>query len=391
MPYRQQDCRLKTSSILPVRDSVNTLGRISTKIAATCRHMSPEIGHLGSTMSSFSKLDRASQLAVLAAREATCQAGIDQSHPRTGVILGSSRGTFSKYLEAVETLQRHRMSPLLAAHGTAASISGSIAQHWKLDRLSGTVSAACASAAHAIAYAAEKIILGDADIMITGGTDACLHPAVLGPLASAGVLGSNADDALACRPFDKDRNGLIPGEGAGCLILEAAETAAKRGAKPLATLRGWAVRNDLGGRTGVTKDGSVLHSAMNEAIHLARLSANRIDYINAHGTGTKLNDLAEANAISRFQCDASPPIPVSSTKPVTGHCLGATPALEAIITISALRSGTLPPTMGCLSQDPECQIDLIAAKSLSKGAEVALSNSLGFWGNVATLVIQATP
>ena len=348
-----------------------------------------EIDHLSSRKGAFSRLDRVSQLAGLAVEEAVDQAGITTNHPRTGVIFGSSRGTFSKYLEAVEATRHRRISPLLAANGIAASISGSIAHRWKLESHSATVSTACASAAHAIACAAERIILGDADTMITGGTEACLHPAVLGPLAAAGVLGSHADDALACRPFDLDRNGLVPGEGAGCLVLEAAETASKRGARPIAFLRGWATKTDLGGRTGVTVDGSSLLATMSEAVRLAGLSADQIDYISAHGTGTKLNDLTEAKAIAKFQCDATRPIPVSSTKPVTGHCLGATPALEAIITISALDSCILPPTVGCLSQDPECQIALVTAGSLKKSAQVALLNSLGFWGNLATLVIQS--
>jgi len=350
----------------------------------------PDIKAVLSTQRELRKLDRSAQLAGIAVEEAMQQAGLETGSQRSGVIFGTSRGTLEKYMEAVNSVERGRMRPLLAATGTTASISGSIAYNWKLGGPSATVSTACASAAHAIGIAAEKILLGDADIMIAGGTDACLHPTALGSLAAANVIGSHDDDQLVCRPFDQDRNGLLPGEGAGCLILESAESAINRGVKPLAILRGWAMGGDTGSRTGVTEDGSGLLKIMNSATELAGISADEIQYINAHGTGTRMNDLAEANAIASYQSDNKNAIPVSSTKPITGHCLGATPALEAIMTISALRKGVLPISMGCLSQDPKCQIDLITGETRRSSAEIGLSNSLGFWGHIATLLLESS-
>ena len=345
----------------------------------------PDITDVISEDRSLRKLDRTGQLSGLAVEEAMTQAGLERENSRAGVILGTSRGTLSKYMEAVNSMNRKKMRPLLAATGTMASISGSIVNRWGLQGPAMTVSSACASAVHAIASAAETILLGDADIMIAGGVDACLHPSVLGVLSAADVFGSDEDDQLVCRPFDKDRNGMLLGEGAGCLILESARSAMQRGAKPLAILRGWSLGSDGDARTGVDEQGDVILRTMQNSAQVASISAADIGYINAHGTGTPMNDIAEANAIESFQVDGQP-IAVSSTKPITGHCLGATPALEAILTIKSLNEGLLPATMGCLAQDPKCKIDVIMQEPRRSDAQFALSNSLGFWGHTGTLL-----
>lgn len=334
------------------------------------------------------KLDRTVQLAWLAADAAWRQSGLDIHPERTGIVAGTSRGPLDKFLEAVASVQRGRVAPSLAVSGTLASISGALAQRFEMQGPSATLSATCASGALAIANAAEQILLGKADAMLAGGTEACLHPVVLAQLAAAGILGSHADPHQACRPFDRTRNGLVPGEGSAFLMLESAHTAAARGARPLALLRGWAVGVDPAGRAGVGAEGETLARMTRLALGAAGISPEQVDYINAHGTGTVLNDRAEARAVQRLLGTRAVDTPCSSTKPVTGHCLGATPALEAVLCIEALGRQLVPPTANCHQPDPECAIQMQPLVAHPRRLRTVMSNSLGFWGYHASLVFS---
>jgi 3-oxoacyl-[acyl-carrier-protein] synthase II len=284
-------------------------------------------------------------------------------------------------------LDQRRLPPSLSADCTFAVLSGALAQALRCEGPGATVSATCASGAYAVALAAEQLLLGKADACLVGAAEAPLVPTVIAQLQSAGVLGSHPDPRLTSRPFDQTRNGLCLGEGAAFLMLETADAARRRGARPLARLAGWGLCVDDSGRAGVSESGGGMVSSARQALESAGLTAAEIGYVNAHGTGTLMNDRAEAAALRQlFGANAIPPC--SSTKPVTGHCLGATPALEAVICIEALRRQIIPPTLNCHQPDPECATNLRRLQPQPARFRHALSNSLGFWGYHAALVFS---
>jgi len=207
-------------------------------------------------------------------------------------------------------------------------------------------------------------------------------------LMAARVTGWHDDPRLTCRPFDLTRNGLMMGEGAGFLVLETESAANRRNAAILARLSGWGCGIDAGGRTGVTADGEGLVRVVESALARAELSPQSIGYVNAHGTGTRLNDSVEARALNTVFGEGAVP-PISSTKPITGHCLGATAAIEAVIAIEALRSGSFPPTANHEQRDPECNLDVISGAPRDLPARAVLSTSLGFWGAQAALIFES--
>ena len=329
------------------------------------------------------KLDRAIQLALAAASSAWEQAGLQESvipSERIGLVVGSSRGPRGKWMEESKSVL-----PSDAASSTIASLSGALSQIFSLRGPCFTVSATCASGAAAIALGAQQILLDAADVMLVGGTDAPLHGMAVAQLEAAGVLGHHEDPDKTCRPFDESRNGICLGEGAGFLVLESSRIKKSRSPKPLARLTGWATQMENAGRAGVGEQGETLARTMISALQMAELPPEGIHYINAHGTATVMNDQAEANAIKKVFGINAPPC--SSTKPVTGHCLGATPALEAVLCIEALRHQMIPPTANCFA--PGCGIDVVPLQARSATLQNVLSNSLGFWGHHAALVFSS--
>lgn len=339
---------------------------------------------------SIRKLDRCTQMAWLAAHRAWQQAQLTGAYApvRIGIMVGSSRGPFGKVGESLARLGQPNYPPSLSANSTFASLSGVLAQNFNLQGPSATISATCASGAFAIGLAAEQILLGKVDAMLVGGAEAPLAPAILAQLQAAGVLGSHAEAARTCRPFDATRNGLVLGEGSAFLILESAHTAAARQAKALARLSGWCLNLAHSGRTGVDETGTSLRQVMAQALQLAGLDPDQIDYVNAHGAGTKMNDSAEAQAIVKLFGLRAATVPCTSTKPITGHCLGATPALEAVLCIEALRRQRLPPTANCAQPDPLCPLNTNPANAPAHRISNVLSNSLGFWGYLASLIFS---
>ena len=357
------------------------------------------------------RLDPSVQFALGAAAEALGEAGLAEKHgfcldpERLGVAVGTSRGCQAQWEVAQQVLAGGRRGrPTMAATTTLAALSGAVAQLAGARGPGLTVSATCASGAAAIGYAAGQLLLGHAEVMLAGGADAVQNGLVFPGMAAAGLLGSHEDAGRVCRPFEASRNGLLLGEGAGFLVLERASHAAARGAVPLARLAGWAMTvHDGAGKTGLSEDGAALAGAMRRALTMAGCgcrfpdspewsdppfsrSPPEISYVNAHGTGTPLNDRAEVAALRAVFGNRMPP--VSSTKPVTGHCLGATPVLEAVIAIAALRGGWLPPQPDFQEVDPAlAPLDVPQSLARTMESGMVMSNSLGFWGYHASLIL----
>lgn len=337
------------------------------------------------------RVDAAAQYALHAGRQAAAQAGLFDkpvAAGRLGVIGGTSRGPLGKWEEASQLWRSgRRMKPTLAATTTLAAGAGALGQVLGAQGPSWVVSAACASGAYAIAAAAEQILLGHADVMLAGGADESLNAVVVAGLEAAGVLArGEGDPAGWCRPFGEGRTGLVPGSGAGALVLESLSSAVRRGVTPLAVLSGWSVGMDAEGLAGMHPAGAGLQRTMRGALALAGLMPEDIGYINAHGTGTVTNDAAEAAALTAVFGPRTPP--VSSSKSITGHCLGATAALEAALCVEALRRSCLPPALPASTTDPAC-----AALTFSRGGAApelrhALSNAAAFWGFHASLVFS---
>lgn len=332
------------------------------------------------------KVDISVLMGIHAASEAWKQAAVDGvPDAEISVVAGTSRGPHQVWMATDDALRSgKRVLPRLAAAGTIASLSGAIAQVTGARGPGTTVSATCASGAVAIAQAAEMLALGRTRVALAGGADAPLNPGVLLGMQSAGLLGRHEDAALACRPFDRKRNGLLPGEGSGFLVLERASSARDRGAKVLGTLSGWATATEGEGRAGVATDGRALARVLASALDLAGIAPCEVDYVNAHGTGTMLNDAAEAAALGTAFASGIPPI--SSTKAVTGHCLGASPALEAVICIQALQRGWLPASVN--TAQPGFDLPFVTGTGRRAPLRHAVSASLGFWGYHAALVFS---
>ena len=338
------------------------------------------------------KMDRCVQMALAATRQAWSDAGLDENSlppERIGIISGTSRGPLEKIGESARLLDHGRMLPSLAANSTVACLSGALGHILGVRGAGFTVSATCASAAMAIALGAQQILTGSVDVVVAGGAEASFQPLLVSQLSVAGLLGSHEDPDRVCRPFDVTRDGILLGEGAAFIVLESALSARRRGAKIHARLAGWALGIDSAGRSGVSESGEGLLQVMNPALRLAGLDSTQVDYCNTHGTGTQLNDRAEARAMAHLMSESEKGIPCSSTKPITGHCLGATPAIEAVISIQTIRHQCLPPTINCEQPDPECALDIIPDKSRVAPVRAVMSNSLGFWGKHASLIFTS--
>lgn len=362
-----------------------SLAAESPELFAVCT--APPIDTSSPEFRSVRKSDRCAQMALHAANQAWKQAALRDAYPseRIGVLVGSSRGPLEKMEKSFASLQRGDIMPTLSAQSSLGSLSGTLAQSFGVTGPCAVISATCASASFAIGFAAEQLLLGKADAMLVGGAEAPLHAVVLAQLQASGVLGTHEDPAKTCRPFDATRNGMVLGEGSAFLVLE--RLGARAGAIPLAQLTGWSMTTESSGRTGMQQDGSSVVRAMREAMELAQLSPRDIGYIHAHGSGTMLNDLAESAALKNVFGDRG--VPCSSTKPLTGHCLGATPALGAVLCIEALRHQKLPPAMNCEQPDPQCPVQLVTTKTQPQAFTSVLSNAIGFWGYHSTLIFSS--
>lgn len=341
------------------------------------------------------RLGRASQLALAATKLALEDGRLDlaqEDRGRIGVVIGTGIGNIEALTENYDIfLQRGstRVSPFFVPMFMPNAVVGEISIEWGLRGPNyGTVSA-CASSNHAIGLAADMIRYGYADVMVCGGTESVLHPLTFAGFDQMGALSRRNDEPQrASRPFDRDRDGFVVGEGAGILILESLEHARARGAYIYAELASIGMTADAGHITAPDEHGEGACRAMRMALERAGVRPEEADYINAHGTATPLGDISETRAIKRLFGPHAYELAVSSTKSQIGHLLGAAGAVEAIATLMALDRGLLPPTINLESPDPECDLDYVPNKARPANVEVALSNSLGFGGHNSTIVLR---
>ncbi|WP_035292997.1 beta-ketoacyl-ACP synthase II [Clostridium sp. KNHs214] len=340
------------------------------------------------------RMDRYCQLAMVAAEEAVKDSKLDLekiNKERFGVLVGSGvggiltlEGEHKKLLEKGPSRVSPFMIPMLIGNMAA----GNIAIKFGAKGPCTTVVTACATGTNAIGDAFRLIEHGYADVVIAGGSEGSITPLTVAGFASLTALSKSEDPKRASIPFDKERDGFVIGEGAGIVVLESLEHAKKRGAKIYAEMKGYSMTCDAYHITSPAPDGEGGARAMKLAIEDAGIKEEDIDYINAHGTSTPYNDKFETAAIKNVFGERAYKIPVSSTKSMTGHLLGAAGAVEAIICIRALQEGFIPPTVGYKVKDEECDLDYVPNVGRKQDITYALSNSLGFGGHNATIIIK---
>jgi 3-oxoacyl-[acyl-carrier-protein] synthase II len=342
------------------------------------------------------RMDRFSQFAVAAASQAVSQSGLDFSKEdpyRMGSIVATGIGGIKEIEEQHAVLLNKapmRISPFTVPRLMANAAAGNIAIRYGLRGPNFCVVSACASSNHAIGEAFCNIVSGRSDVMITGGTEAALTPVGLASFCAARSLSLRNDNPTAAsRPFDKDRDGFVLAEGAGILVLEEYEHAKKRNAPIYAEMLGYAATDDGNHITAPLPDGAGAAKAMELALKDAQLPPEKVDYINAHGTGTELNDIAETSAIRSVFGGHAYKLMVSSTKSAHGHLLGASGAVELIVCVEAIKKSIVPPTINLDNVDERCdaKIDFVPLKPREKKVGVAMSNSFGFGGHNASLII----
>ena len=309
---------------------------------------------------------------------------------RIGVIVGSGIGGLPRIEETqTELLAKgpRRISPFFVPGSLINLISGQLSIRFGMKGPSYAVVSACTTGLHCIGDAARLIEYGDADVMIAGGAESTVSPLGLGGFASARALSTRNDDpATASRPWDRDRDGFVLGEGAGVLVLEEYEHAKARGAKIYAELLGFGMSADANHITAPVEDGSGASRCMVSALANAGLNADQVDYINAHGTSTPLGDLAEVQGIKRTFGDHAHKLVVNSTKSMTGHLLGGAGGLESVFTVLAIHNQVSPPTINLFNQDPACDLDFVANTARDMTINYAVKNNFGFGGTNGTLI-----
>jgi 3-oxoacyl-[acyl-carrier-protein] synthase II len=339
--------------------------------------------------------DRFEQLASAAAKEALSDSGLvitDANTGRIGVIISSAIGGLKTLQDAVFTLKdegARRVSPFVIPMLMPNGASGIVAIENGIKGPCLSVASACASGADGIGMAWMMIRAGMIDAALTGGADATITPIGVGAFDRLGAMSRRNDDYLMIpAPFDKNRDGLVMGEGSAVLVLESESHAKARGANILAELAGYASTADAFHVTAPAEDGSGGAMAIRMALKTAQVNIDQVGYISAHGTATQLNDLSETKAVKATFGDLAYKIPISSTKSMTGHMMGATGALEAIFCVQAVREGILPPTIHYQTPDPACDLDYVPNKAREKKIEVAISNAFGFGGHNAVVVLK---
>jgi len=343
------------------------------------------------------KMGRFIHLALAASDEAMKHSGLEvtpQIADRFGVHIGSGIGGFDvieREHSAMLAGGPRKISPFFIPGSIVNLAAGHVSIRYNAKGPNEATATACTSSAHSIGDAFRIIQRGDADAMIAGGTEAAITPMGVGGFAAMKALSTRNDDPEhACRPFDKDRDGFVVGEGAGILIMEELEFAKARGAKILAEVIGYGMSADAFHMTGMAPEGEGCFRAMSAAIKVAGISPDTIDYVNAHATSTPLGDALESRAIENVfgERAKSGILLVSSTKSMTGHLLGGAGGLEAGITIMAMQQQTAPPTMNLVEADPECRLNYVPNKPLPAKIDYALSNSFGFGGTNGSLVFR---
>ncbi|MEU6673221.1 beta-ketoacyl-[acyl-carrier-protein] synthase family protein [Streptomyces sp. NPDC046925] len=337
------------------------------------------------------RLDRSSQFAVAAAAEALADAGLDPATwdgARVGVVLGSGIGgasTWEKQHHVLLEQGSEKVSALLIPMLAVNMSAGYVAMEFGARGPNFVTATACASGSTAVGAARELLRGGHCDVVITGGTEACLIPSIISGFQQMGALSGRRDQPIsASRPFDVDRDGFVPAEGAAVLILERPQSARARGAQVRAHISGYGASADAHNATAPEPSGAGAELALRAALKDAGVDARAVDHVNAHGTSTPLNDLTEARLIRRV-LGGRPA--VTSVKGVTGHSLGASGAIEVAVAALTVEQGIIPPTANLDSQDPEIDLDVVAKEARPADVEVAVSHSFGFGGQNAVVLL----
>ncbi len=340
------------------------------------------------------KMDRFTQFAVAAAKQAIDDAALtidDSNAERTGVWIGSGIGgmmTYESQYEKFLEKGHRRISPFFVPMMIPDMAAGQVSIQFGAKGINSCSVTACASGTNSIGDAFKVIQRGDADVMIAGGSEAPMTNMSFAGFTQAGALSRNEDPKKASRPFDKNRDGFVMGEGAGILILESLENAQKRGAKIYAELSGYGATADAYHVTAPAPEGEGAARAMQQAVNDAGVDVTSVDYINAHGTSTEYNDMYETTAVKSVFGDHAYNLAMSSTKSMTGHLLGAAGGLEAIATVLAIKHNLMPPTVNYETPDENCDLDYVPNEAREKEIRVAMSNSLGFGGHNACLLFK---
>jgi 3-oxoacyl-[acyl-carrier-protein] synthase II len=384
-------------SILQGRNGISKItsfdiSQFACQIAGEIKDFDP---HLYIEKKEIKKMGRFIQFAIAATECALATSGFTVTpgtEEQTGVYIGSGIGGFDVIEQEHKKLLEHgprRISPFFIPATIINLASGYVSIRTGAKGPNSATATACTTSAHAIGDSYKIIQRGDADAMICGGTEACINGMGIGGFAAMRALSTRNDDpAHASRPFDRDRDGFVVGEGAGILILEELETAKRRGARIVAEIVGYGMSADAFHVTSPPDDGDGAFRVMRNTLRDARIEPSQIDYINAHGTSTELGDRIETLALKRCFGDHAYKLAVSSTKSMTGHLLGGAGGLEAGITVLAIRDQIAPPTTNLENADPECDLDYVPNHARPMKIEYALSNSFGFGGTNGALIFK---
>ena len=341
------------------------------------------------------RMDAFCHYAMAAAKEAIDKAGLEGGFPNpacTGVLIGSGIGgmaTFEEQCSAFLTKGPGRVSPFFVPMFIPDMASGLVSMRWGLQGPNYCTVSACASSAHALGESYRLIADGDADVMVAGGAEAAITGLAIAGFSNMKALSTRNDDpATASRPFDKDRDGFVMGEGGGVCILESLEHAQKRGATIICEVVGYGMSADAYHMTQPAPEGRGAQQAMRHAIANAKVGLDEIGYVNAHGTSTPHGDAAETAAVKAVFGDHARKLVFGSTKSMTGHQLGAAGAVEFAVCALAIRDGVIPPTINQFHQDPECDLDSAPNHAVQRHVDVAMSNSFGFGGHNVSLIAR---
>ena len=341
------------------------------------------------------RIGRYAQFSIAATREALAQSGLDlaQEDPsRIACIVSSAIADFpmvEDQMEKIFTRSKRNISPFTVPRVSTSMAAGNIALEFGLTGVSYSLSSACASGSHSIANALMLLKLGMADVVLAGGTESAICDTFVSSYVAMRALSSRNDEPeRASRPFDKDRDGFVIAEGCGVLVLETLERAKRRGAPILAELVGTGMTCDAFHITSAHPNGKGAAQAMTTALNSAGLNKEDVDYINAHGTATQVNDPIETKAIKTVFGERASRLPVSSTKSMTGHAIGAAGALEAVACIMALNANVIPPTINLDTPDPACDLDYVPHHAREKELNVVMSNSFAFGGQNSVLIFK---
>jgi len=362
-----------------------------TKVAAEVKDFEPT---LYIDKKEARRMDRFIQFAVASAKLALEDSQIDISKVdlnRFGVIYGTGIGgieTFENQMKIMYEKGPGKVSPFFIPMMIANMAAGQIAITFGLKGINETIVNACASSTNAIGEAFKAIQRGDADLIVTGGTEAAITPMSFAGFCAMKAMSTNEDPKKASRPFDLNRDGFVMGEGSASLILESLEHAQKRGAKIYAEIIGYGATDDAYHITAPAPEGEGAARAMEAALKDGKVSFDMIDYINAHGTSTEYNDKFETMAIKKVFKDHAYKLYVSSIKSMLGHLLGAAGAVEAVATVLTIKNGIIPPTINYETPDPECDLNYVPNEAIEKEVNYAISNSLGFGGHNGTLLFK---